>query len=146
MTVIDLGCGPGFFTVPMAVMVGPRGRVIAIDLQEGMLEKLRHKIAGTDLEPRITLQKSEATRIGPTAPVDFVLAFYMVHEVPDREGLFSQIASVMRPGGRLLAVEPPFHVSTAAFDETIRQAGMAGLRPVNRPKVLFSKAILLQKV
>lgn len=41
MTVLDLGCGPGFFSVPMAKMVGKSGRVIACDLQEGMLRKVK---------------------------------------------------------------------------------------------------------
>ncbi|MEN8212415.1 MAG: methyltransferase domain-containing protein, partial [Thermodesulfobacteriota bacterium] len=47
MTVLDLGCGPGFFSVDMAQMVGKSGRVIASDLQDGMLEKLQSKIQGT---------------------------------------------------------------------------------------------------
>lgn len=49
MTVLDLGCGPGFFSIDMAQMVGKSGRVIAADLQEGMLQKLRDKIQGTEL-------------------------------------------------------------------------------------------------
>ena len=44
MTVLDFGCGPGVFSIPIAKMVGPSGRVIAADLQPGMLEKVRAKI------------------------------------------------------------------------------------------------------
>ena len=44
MTAVDLGCGPGFFTVDMAIIVGDTGRVIGSDLQEGMLRKLADKI------------------------------------------------------------------------------------------------------
>ena len=40
-TVIDIGCGPGFFSIPLATMVGPRGRVVAVDLQQGMLDLAR---------------------------------------------------------------------------------------------------------
>ena len=43
MTVLDLGCGPGFFSLDMAHMVGSAGRAIAVDLQQGMLIKLREK-------------------------------------------------------------------------------------------------------
>ncbi|NTV46785.1 MAG: methyltransferase domain-containing protein, partial [Chlorobiales bacterium] len=88
MTVLDIGCGPGFFSIGMAQLVGKTGRVIAADLQEGMLQKIRDKISGTELEKRITLHKCEETRIGVSEPVDFVLLFYMVHEVPNKEGLF----------------------------------------------------------
>jgi ubiquinone/menaquinone biosynthesis C-methylase UbiE len=57
MTVLDLGCGPGHFSIALAQMVGKSGRVIAADLQEEMLQKLRDKIQGTELEERITLHK-----------------------------------------------------------------------------------------
>src|SRR4030065_2259766 len=83
MTVLDLGCGPGFFSVDIAQMVGQSGRVIASDLQEGMLRKLRDKIQGTELEERITLHKCEENKIGLSENVDFILAFYMVHEIPN---------------------------------------------------------------
>jgi ubiquinone/menaquinone biosynthesis C-methylase UbiE len=145
MTVLDLGCGPGFFTIEIARMVGPSGRVIAADLQEGMLQKIKNKITGTELEKRIKLHKSEETGIGVTEKVDFILAFYMIHEVPDQEGLFKQITSLLKPNGRLLMVEPPFHVSTAAFEGTIDKAQRMGLKMVNRPKMLFSRAALMQK-
>jgi ubiquinone/menaquinone biosynthesis C-methylase UbiE len=73
--VLDLGCGPGFFSIDMAKMVGQSGRVIAADLQEGMLQKLRKKIHGTELEKRITLHKCDKNRIGLSEHVDFVLFF-----------------------------------------------------------------------
>lgn len=79
MTVLDVGCGPGFFTLDMARMVGPSGCVVACDLQAGMLERIRRKIQGTDLEKRVRLHQSGKDRIGLDLPVDFVLAFYMAH-------------------------------------------------------------------
>jgi ubiquinone/menaquinone biosynthesis C-methylase UbiE len=50
MTVLDVGCGPGFFSLEMARMVGKSGRVIATDMQEGMLQIVKEKIKGTELE------------------------------------------------------------------------------------------------
>ena len=146
MTVLDLGCGPGFFSIDMAQMVGRSGRVIASDLQEGMLEKLRAKIQGTELEERIALHKCEKNRIGVSGHVDFVLAFYMVHEVSDQKAFFSEIGSILKPNGQVLIVEPPFHVSKRAFEGTVRIAMDAGLTDVERPKVLLSKAVMLQKI
>ena len=69
MTVLDLGCGPGFFSMAMAEMVGERGLVIAADFQEGMLTKLEEKIKGTRSEKRIQLHKTRKNRIGTSRKV-----------------------------------------------------------------------------
>ncbi len=145
MIVLDIGCGPGFFSVDMAQMVGKSGRVIAADLQEGMLQKLRDKIQGTELEERITLHKCEEKKIGVSEHVDFVLLFYVVHEVPNVEGLFSEIETILNPGGQVFMVEPPFHVSKKAFENTIKKANDAGLAVVERPKLFLNRAVVLKK-
>ena len=145
MTVMDFGCGPGFFTIDMAKLAGRSGRVMAVDLQRGMLEKLKKKISGTEFEERITLHLCETDKIGLTELFDFILAFYMIHELPDPGGFFKEVVSLLTAKGRLLIVEPPFHVSKSAFEEMIRSARNAGLFPVERPKVAFSKSVLLKK-
>jgi ubiquinone/menaquinone biosynthesis C-methylase UbiE len=145
MTVLDIGCGPGLFSVEMAQMVGKSGRVIAADLQDGMLDKLKDKIQGTELEDRITLHKCTKNRIGVTGDVDFVLAFYLLHEIPNQQEFLDEIRTILKSGGLALIVEPPFHVSKKAFEETIGKARNAGLTPVERPKVFLSKAIVLKK-
>ena len=142
MTVLDLGCGPGFFSIEIAKMVGKSGRVIASDLQAGMLQKLRDKIQGTEIEKRIILHKCEETKLGVSENVDFVLAFYMIHEIPDQGILFNDIRSILKPKGLFMIVEPPFHVSMAAFRETIRKARYAGFTFLEMPKVFLSKAII----
>ncbi|MEW6670992.1 MAG: class I SAM-dependent methyltransferase [Thermodesulfobacteriota bacterium] len=145
MTVLDLGCGPGYFTIDIAQMVGQSGRVIAADLQGGMLQKLRDKIQRTELEGRITLHQCQAAGIGLSEKVDFILAFYMVHEIPDPEALFYELGSILKSGGRLFIVEPPLHVSKAGFEKTVGKAKAAGFKPVQRPKVFLSKAVILEK-
>jgi len=145
MTVLDFGCGPGFFSIDMAQMVGGSGRVIAADLQEGMLQKVRNKIKGTELENRITLHKSEENKIGLSEKVDFVLLFYMVHEVPDGAALFREIKTILKPKGQVFLVEPPLHVSKKAFEDTVKKATDASLTVVDRPKIFLNKTVLLQK-
>ncbi|MCX6568800.1 MAG: class I SAM-dependent methyltransferase [Candidatus Aminicenantes bacterium] len=145
MTVLDLGCGPGFFSVDIAQMVGKSGRVIAADLQDGMLQKLRDKIHGTELEERITLHKCEENKIGLSEDADFILAFYMVHEVPHQEELFNEMKSIIKRNGKVFIIEPPFHVSKTAFEETIRRARDAGFTPVERPKVFLGRTVILNK-
>ena len=145
MTVLDVGCGPGFFSVEMAQMVGKTGRVIASDLQERMLQKVKEKIKGTELDRRIILHKCREDKIGVKQPVDFVLLFYMVHEVPNKEGLFKEIATILKPNGQVLIAEPPLHVSKSAFEETVRIAGSAGFVIAERPKLFFSRTVILKK-
>jgi len=145
LIVLDIGCGPGFFSIDMAKMIGKSGRVIAADLQEGMLQKLRDKIQGTELEERITLHKCEENIISMSERVDFALLFYMVHEVSNVEGFFSEIEMILNPDGKVFIVEPPFHVSKKAFEKTIKKANNAGLVVVERPKLFLNKAVVLKK-
>lgn len=145
MTVLDIGCGPGFFSIEIARMVGKSGRVIGSDLQEGMLQTLRDKIRGTELEERITLHKSQKHKLGLSEAVDFVLAFYVVHEISDQEDFFNEIQSILKENGHVLIVEPPIHTSKTAFEETIQKALEAGLVTIDRPKMFPNKAVVLQR-
>jgi SAM-dependent methyltransferase len=104
-TVLDYGCGPGFFTVPMAHLVGESGRVLAVDLQQGMLDMVRYKIQGTLLDGRVSFHLVQGDGAGIDGPVDFVLLFYMVHEIEDKAAFFRRIVTLlapswMRPDGR----------------------------------------------
>ncbi|NJD53833.1 MAG: class I SAM-dependent methyltransferase [Candidatus Methanoperedens sp.] len=144
MVALDMGCGPGFFSIDMAQLAGKSGRVIAADLQEGMLQKVKDKIQGTELEKRITLHKSEESRIGISEKIDFVLAFYVVHELPDQKKFFEEIKSILKPNGKVLIVEPPLHVSKTAFEEAIRKAREAGFTSVKGPKVFLGKTVILE--
>ncbi len=144
MTALDMGCGPGFFTIDMARMVGESGRVIAADLQDGMLQKLKKKIHGSELENRIALHRCDEDKIGIEEEVDFILAFYMVHEVPQQDKFFKEIASILKTSGVMLMVEPPLHVSWAAFSQSIKSAKNAGLLTREGPKMLFSKTAIIR--
>ncbi|MEN6475022.1 MAG: class I SAM-dependent methyltransferase [Syntrophaceae bacterium] len=145
MRALDIGCGPGFFTLDMAYLVGKTGHVWAADIQPGMLDTLKSKIKGTELEDRIDLKLIEDGRFGGLDSFDFALAFYMVHEVPDQPAFFKEIHSVLNSGGLALIVEPPLHVSRQDFQATIRTAQEAGLIQADRPKMILSKAVLLKK-
>ncbi len=141
--VLDLGCGPGTFSIAMAKMVGESGKVIAVDVQEEMLKLVREKAAQQGLESRIFTHKSGPGGIGLSEKVDFALAFYMVHEVPDAEAFLKEVASLLKPKGKLLIVEPKMHVSANDFEKTVEVAQQAGLKPVSEPKIRFSRSKLL---
>lgn len=142
MTVVDAGCGIGHFSLGMAELVGPQGRVVSIDLQQGALDKLMQRAARAGLDRVITPQACTKTNLGPLPRADFALAFWMIHETPDVKDFFSQLAASLNHGGRVLVAEPPFHVRKNDFEEEIRQAKAAGLRLEARPRVPYSRAAL----
>ena len=78
---------------------------------------------------------------------DFILAFYMVHEVPDKEKFFEQLKNILNENGKFLIVEPKFfHVSKKEFDVTIGKAENAGFKATKGPKLPFSFSSILTKV
>ncbi len=129
-TVIDLGCGPGFFTMDMARMVTESGTVYSVDLQKEMLEKVRKKALKQGLADRIRFHECAENTIGLDRSIkaDFILAYYMVHEVPDPVSFLGEVKPLLKSGGRFLLVEPVFHVSRAAFEtleQTVRSLGFS---------------------
>jgi ubiquinone/menaquinone biosynthesis C-methylase UbiE len=139
MTVLDIGCGPGFFSIEMAKMVGKSGKVISADLQEGMLQILDNKIKGTELKERIKLLKCEKDKINISEKVDFILAFFMVHEVPDKESFFKELKNILNEKGQFLIVEPKlFHVTQKEFELTIKLAENNGFKKFQGPQLPFS--------
>ncbi len=148
MTVLEPGPGMGFFTVDLARMVGPSGRVVAVDIQPRMLKALRRRAAKAALPGRldIRLARPDSMGVGDLAgTVDFTLAFAVVHEMPSTDGFFFEIAQVLKPGGSLLLVEPAAHVKAVDFDTELEKAAQAGFRVASRPVVRRSRAVLLRK-
>jgi len=145
MKVLDVGCGPGFFSIEMAKMVGNKGKVFAADLQQAMLDKIKVKIKGTELENRFTLIKCEQDKMEVPGNIDFILAFYMVHEVPDKKTFFESLINVLDEKGRFLIIEPKFHVSEKAFIETMLKAKLAGFKITPAPKYFLSYSAILTK-
>ncbi len=143
MSVLDLGCGPGVFTVEIAKMVGESGKVVAADLQDGMLKIVDRKIHGTVLEKRVVLHKCQEESTGLAEKMDFILAFWMVHEVPDQDRLFEELKSLLKPEGKLYIVEPKFHVNRKAFEKMSDKLIRTGFGIIERPRVIISRAILV---
>ena len=144
-TVLDLGCGMGYFSIGMARLVGETGTVISADLQPQMLAQVRSRSAKAGLAGRVTTHLCERDRIGLECPVDFALAFWMVHEVPDHASLFRELHSLLKPSASLFIVEPRLHVRAEAMAQTERAAESAGFRLAAQPKVSLSRTALFSR-
>ena len=148
MTVLEPGPGMGFFTLDLARLVGPSGRVVAVDLQSRMLDALRRRAAKAGLEERLTTRLAQPDSLGVSdlaGQAEFILAFAVVHELPSARAFFAEAAESLRPRGALLLAEPAGHVSADAFEDELRAAAAAGLTARERPSIRGSRAALLVK-
>ncbi len=143
MIVADLGCGMGYFSIAMAKMVGKKGVVISLDLQQEMLDLTVRRARKAGVADRIRPVRARESDIMISDPVDFVLAFWMVHEVQDIPQFFRQVASILNEGGAFLYAEPRMHVSSRRFKEILGYAQEAGFRVSDVPTVRFSRAALM---
>ena len=133
----------GFFSLGLAELVGKDGKVLAADLQEQMLAGLKKRAENADVSEHIELCQSRPDDIGVDEPVQFALAFWMVHEVRRPDLFLRQIHKLLDPGGTFLIAEPLIHVSGKVFNQTVFLAENNGFHVVDRPSVRASRAVLL---
>jgi ubiquinone/menaquinone biosynthesis C-methylase UbiE len=147
MTVLEPGPGMGFFTLPLAKLVGS-GRVIAVDVQSKMLDALRRRAAKAGLLQRIESRLAQSDSMGIddlAGKVDLVLAFAVVHEFPSADAFFRQTALALKPDGQMLFAEPDGHVKADLFGRELESASQAGLEVVQTLRVKRSHAVLLRR-
>lgn len=144
-TVLDIGCGMGYFSLGLARLVGPTGKVISVDLQQEMLARVQARATQQGLQERIHLHQGRPDSLGLEEPVDFALAFWMVHEVSNRAAFLTEVRDVLKPEARFLVVEPKLHVSASDFQKTVDSARAVGLKPFTEPEVRMSRAILFAR-
>jgi SAM-dependent methyltransferase len=149
MTVLDVGCGEGFFSLGMGRLVGPTGRVISVDTESEAIGILRSKAKKAGLSGRIEARvcAEEDLKIDDlNGQVDFALAVYVVHHAKDAAILMSNVHQALKPGGKFLVVEPGHHASARErtnIESTARKAGFApdGYPALRRDwAVVFAKA------
>lgn len=148
MTVLDVGSAMGFFSIPMARMVGPKGRVICLDVQAPMLVRLGERARKAGVSDRIDawLCVGESFAIQDLdGQIDFALAFAVIHEMPDPRAFFCAAFRALRAGAPLLVAEPKNHVSTEAFAETTLIAEHAGFTAAVPPLIARSHVLLMER-
>lgn len=134
-TVADIGCGPGYFTLPLARKVGA-GRVYALDVQEEMLARVRHKLAQEKITNVVVALSSDAELPVPDASLDGAFMAFVLHEADDRSGFLKSVHRALKPGGWLAVLEwqrrempegPPLHerLSPRQVRLALGKAGLA---------------------
>ncbi len=143
-TVADLGCGMGYFTLGLAELVGPAGKVLAVDVQQRQLDHTGRRCERAGLRDRVELVLSRPPGLRLGKAIDFALSFWMLHEVDGLERFVADVAAALRPGGRWLVAEPWMHVGASRFAGEVALVERHGFtsRSID---VRWSRAALLAK-
>jgi len=148
MTILEVGPGMGFFTLPMAQIVGEKGKIICIDVQKKMLDRLIRRAQNAGLADKIItrLTSGDSLQAGDFGNrVDFALLFAVVHEVPDQEKLFHEVHATLKEGSLVLLSEPSGHVTLDEFNRTLAIAKSAGFDIISAPEIKRNRNALLRK-
>ncbi len=106
MTVCDMGCGNGFYTVQLAKLVGPKGKVYAVDIQPKMLEFLAARAKKAKVSERIEPVLGELWDPKlPEGKLDLILLVDVYHEFSHPEHMLEAMHKSLAPGGRIVLVE-----------------------------------------
>ena len=147
MHVLEPGSGMGFFSIPLARFVGPKGHVVCVDLQERMLAGLNKRARRAGLSDRLETRLCTEASLGIddlAGTFDFALAFAMVHEIPDSPAFFVQLHRALKRGGRILIAEPT-HVAADEFALMVKSVQAAGFVSVASPSISRSRSLLVEK-
>ena len=104
-TAVDVGAGIGYFSFEAARLVGPGGRVLALDTSEEMLAELGRRIEASGMANITALRSREYEFPLATGTADLVILSTVLHEVDEPGRLLGEISRILRPGGRLGIVE-----------------------------------------
>ncbi len=97
------------------------------------------------MEKVIELHQTSPQSLNLSEKMDFILAFYVLHEIPDKENLYKELNLLLKPGGKILIIEPKGHVTKQEFRTMIARLNTIGLQSEKAKKVFFSRTALLKK-
>ena len=104
-TVVDLGAGVGYFTWRLAKAVGPSGKVIAVDIQEGMLDLLAANLKRRGIDNvEMVLAHPEDPKL-PVGQVDLLMLVDVYHELAHPESTMAHVRRSLKPDGRVVIIE-----------------------------------------
>jgi arsenite methyltransferase len=106
-TVADIGAGPGVISLPIAKAVAPAGKVYAVEIDQGFLDRIKQKTAEGRIANVVPVLGAFTDPKLPAHDVDVALFHDVLHHIADRAGYLKTMAGYMKPGGRIAIVELP---------------------------------------
>jgi ubiquinone/menaquinone biosynthesis C-methylase UbiE len=119
--VLEVGCGPGYFTIPAAMLVGPEGIVYAVDVHPRAIERVKEKIDAKGIT-NVTPMLANAAETGlPDDSVDFAFLFGLRYIAGGLGGLLKELHRVLKPDGKL-----SFEKTRGSAEKMIAEVEAAG--------------------
>ncbi|MCP4898966.1 MAG: class I SAM-dependent methyltransferase, partial [bacterium] len=137
MKVLEPGCGFGYFSLPLAQLVGSEGRVVCVDVEPRAITRLQRRAHKAGLADRIEVHACEPRDLGladSEGRFDLVTVIHVLHESDDVPGFLAQAVRMLKPDGRMLVVEPKGHVKPEQFEAEMKFCRAAGLRQLDLPE------------
>ena len=131
MKVLDAGCGPGRLTLPLAEAVGPEGEVTALDLQAGMLDRVREKVTLADLSNVRYLNAGLGEGKLQNLRYDRITLVTVLGEIPDQNAALKELHRALRPEGLLSITEVIFDPHFQSYKSLLRLATETGFEEVS---------------
>lgn len=143
-TIVDIGAGTGYFTLPMAAAVGTAGRIFAVDVSAAMLERLGARLAEAGLANVECVEAEACATTLPSGSCDMALLANVWHEFDDHAAVLAEARRILRPGGVLGLLDwrpdverehgPPLEhrIAPEAAQRTLQQTGFQIAGPVYR--------------
>ncbi|WP_455220900.1 class I SAM-dependent methyltransferase [Kaarinaea lacus] len=137
MSVLDMGCGPGRVTIPVAQKVGKQGKVVAVDIQAGMLRRAEEKAKKAGVNNIEFIQACAGEGKFEKSQFDRALLITVLGEIPNREIALREIFETLKPGGILSITEIIFDPHFQRQSTVRKIAHQIGFRE----KAIFGNAI-----
>jgi ubiquinone/menaquinone biosynthesis C-methylase UbiE len=103
--VLDVGAGTGFWTAPLSRMVGPEGRIVAVDVEPIMLDEIRSLVSAEHLDNVETVLSQDVQIPVPDGSATFAVLGFVLHEPDDPPALLAEVRRILQPDGRVLVID-----------------------------------------
>lgn len=121
--VLEIGCGPGFFTETISSIIGKKGKLYALDVQKQMIEKIKNKIKNKKIRNNVYTRFSNASNINlPSNSVDVVFVAYAFEELNKKEKSVKEFYRICKLKGYLIFREHKFFATGAFFLRPLKKA------------------------